>query len=253
MPLEALGHRPRGSQASEAPLSASRENRTQSQTPARATSQASWEEQETELQEANTQNDQAPRSQAAVDKACEKVIPDHVESILPDVCRKVTRAIGQNKSQTFRYSSSRLSKLSLDHQTSYAPSGVGHVSGREAGKGRAHSGLAICVVFVRAIFFCRLPHACCRPGDSPTITGCVLLRGVCASRCSRNLSAKHRPRIDPKYSGFVRARPLSTAHLSMISVNNQRQHVGGEEGKQKCGARGMNTRTRLCNQRAERH
>ena len=51
----------------------------------------------------------------------------------------------------------------------------------------------------------------------------------------------------------VQARPLSTAHLSMISVNNQRQHVGGEEGKQKCGARGMNTRTRLCNQRAERH
>ena len=67
------------------------------------------------------------------------------------------------------------------------------------------------------------------------------------------LSAKHRPRIDPKYSGFVRARPLSTAHLSMISVNNQRQHVGGEGRKQKYGARGMNTRTRLCNQRAERH
>ena len=39
----------------------------------------------------------------------------------------------------------------------------------------------------------------------------------------------------------------------MISVNNQRQHVGGEEGKQKYGARGMDTRTRLCNQRAERH
>ena len=35
----------------------------------------------------------------------------------PDVCRKVTLAIGQKKSQTFRYSSSRLSKRSLDHQT----------------------------------------------------------------------------------------------------------------------------------------
>ena len=115
------------------------------------------------------------------------------------------------------------------------------------------SHIAICAVFVRAIFFCRLPHACCRPGDSPTITGCVLLHGVCATRCSRNLSAKHRPRIDPKYSVFVKERPLSTAHLFMISVNNQRQHVGGEEGKQKYGARGMSPRTRLCNQRAERH
>ena len=75
------------------------------------------------------------------------------------------------------------------------------------------SHIAICVVFVRAIFFCRLPHACCRPGDSPTITGCVLLLGVCATRCSRNLSAKHRPRIDPKYSASVQPRPLSTTQL----------------------------------------
>ena len=71
-----LGHRPRGSQASEALVSASRENCTQSQTPARAKSQASGDEQEIELEEANTQNDQAPRSQAALDKACQKVIPD---------------------------------------------------------------------------------------------------------------------------------------------------------------------------------
>ena len=56
-------------------FSASRENRTQCQTPARATSQASGEEQETELEEANTQNDQASQSQAAVDKACKKVNP----------------------------------------------------------------------------------------------------------------------------------------------------------------------------------
>ena len=39
----------------------------------------------------------------------------------------------------------------------------------------------------------------------------------------------------------------------MISVNNQRQHGGGEEGKQKYGARGMDTRTRVCIERAERH
>ena len=39
----------------------------------------------------------------------------------------------------------------------------------------------------------------------------------------------------------------------MISVNNQRQHGGGEEGKQKYGARGMDTRTRVCIERADRH
>ena len=85
---------------------------------------------------------------------------------------------------------------------------------------------------VRAIFFSSLLHARYRPGDSPTITECVLLHSVCASRCSRNLSAKHRPRIDPECSGCDQARPFSTTHLSMISVNNQRQHVGGE-GKPK--------------------
>ena len=39
----------------------------------------------------------------------------------------------------------------------------------------------------------------------------------------------------------------------MISVNNQRQHVGGEEEKQKYGARGMDTRTRVFIERADRH
>ena len=118
-----------------------------------------------------------------------------------------------------------------------------------------HSSRADSLTYCNLCRFCasNIPHACCRPGDSPTITGCVLLHGVCATRCSRNLSAKHRPRIDPKYSGFVKARPLSTAHLSMISVNNQRQHELCEEGKQKYGARGVSPRTRLCNQRAERH
>ena len=39
----------------------------------------------------------------------------------------------------------------------------------------------------------------------------------------------------------------------MISVNNQRPHVEGEGKPKKNSARGMNTRTRLCDQRAERH
>ena len=34
------------------------------------------EKSKTELEEANTQNDEAPRSQAALDKACQQVIPD---------------------------------------------------------------------------------------------------------------------------------------------------------------------------------
>ena len=60
----------------------------------------------------------------------------------PDVCRKVTRAIGQIKVRNVLLQQSRLSKRSLDHQTPMlAPSGGGHVSGRETGKGRAHSGI----------------------------------------------------------------------------------------------------------------
>ena len=44
--------------------------------PARATSQASGEEHETEPEVAKRRNNQAPQSQAAPGKACENVIPD---------------------------------------------------------------------------------------------------------------------------------------------------------------------------------
>ena len=71
---------------------ASRENCTQSQTPARAKSQASGEEQETELEEAK--NTERPGS--SITGGTRQSVPaSHPRSIwsrfLPDVCRKVTR------------------------------------------------------------------------------------------------------------------------------------------------------------------
>ena len=112
---EALGHRPRGSQASEALVSASQENCTQCQTPARATSQVSGEEQETELEEAtNTEQPGSSITSGTRQKACQQVIPDksgvnfsrRLSKI--DPCHTTKR-----RSQTLSCSSSRLSKPSL--------------------------------------------------------------------------------------------------------------------------------------------
>ena len=93
-PWEALGHRPRGSQASEALVSASKENCTQCQTPARAKSQASGEEQETELEEAK--NTERPGSSIS-GRTRQSVRDGHPRPIwsrfLQDVCRKVTVAM----------------------------------------------------------------------------------------------------------------------------------------------------------------
>ena len=75
------------------------------------------------------------------------------------------------------------------------------------------------------------------------------LRYSLLQKPERETPTAHRPKIQC----LCQRKTVIHRTLFMISVNNQRQHVGGEEGKQKYGARGMSPRTRLCNQRAERH
>ena len=105
--------------------------------------------------------------------------------------------------------------------------------------------------FCATNFFCNLLRACCRPDESPTITGCVLLHSIGHSR-SNHLSVEHQPRIAPHDAAICALTRKRTSRLwyewshdhrtnqdrypprtfCMISVNNDRQHVEGE-GKQK--------------------
>ena len=80
-----------------------------------------------------TQNDQAPRSQAELDKACQQGHPSpNCSRFLQDVCRKVTRCHAtKRRSQTLSCSSSRLSKLGMDQHTSSALGRRGLGSARE--------------------------------------------------------------------------------------------------------------------------
>ena len=90
---------------------------------------------------AKTRNNQAPQSQAALGKACEKVIPDQSGvNLLQTSVEKWPVPYDQNKVRNVLLQQFQAFQTQLEHQTSDAPSGGGHVSGREAGKGRAHSG-----------------------------------------------------------------------------------------------------------------
>ena len=133
LPQEGLGHRPQGSQASESLVSASRENRTQCQTPARETIQSSGIEHETEPEVAKTRNMQAPQSQAALDKACEKVISDKPGvNLLQTSVEKWPVPYDQNKVRNVLLQQFQAFQTQLALHTSSAPSGRGQDGGREA-------------------------------------------------------------------------------------------------------------------------
>ena len=121
------------------PFPPARENRTQCQTPARATSQSSGKSMR---QSAKWPNTEQPGS-SITSGTRQSVREGHPRPIwsrfLPDVSRKVTRDIGQNKVRNVLLQQFQAFQTQLEHQTSCAPSGGGHVSGREAGKGRTHS------------------------------------------------------------------------------------------------------------------